>query len=218
MLLNACPSSWNPNLHSTLVRFLYSTSSHFTLQLWLHTITAIPPAWAELQTSRVLTNLEWSLNWKSPLDYWRNSAITSMVDSWYLPFERVDHISLVSPNGIMYVKPCVRKGLLSRMLVELLDTRVMVKQAMKRVGGDKVSFQRVEISQSYKNTPFRSGNRSLMPDNSVWSTSRMLLTGTLVLHFLEGCQLLKLLTASFRVDEKLSRRSENLRSKHEFTN
>ena len=45
---------------------------------------------------------------------------------------------LVAPNGIMYAKPTVRKGLLSRMLVELLDTRVMVKQAMKRVGGDKV--------------------------------------------------------------------------------
>ncbi|KAG2154856.1 hypothetical protein DEU56DRAFT_770809 [Suillus clintonianus] len=41
-----------------------------------------------------------------------------------------DHIT-VAPNGIMYVKPEVRKGLLSRMLTELLDTRVMVKQAMK---------------------------------------------------------------------------------------
>lgn len=53
---------------------------------------------------------------------------------------KVNSVPLVSPNGIMYVKPCVRKGLLSRMLVELLDTRVMVKQAMKRVGGDKVVF------------------------------------------------------------------------------
>lgn len=44
----------------------------------------------------------------------------------------------------MYVKPCVRKGLLSRMLMELLDTRVMVKQAMKRVGGDKVDFRHFE--------------------------------------------------------------------------
>lgn len=45
----------------------------------------------------------------------------------------------VAPNGIMYVKSIVRKGLLGRMLTELLDTRVMVKQAMKRVGNDKVS-------------------------------------------------------------------------------
>ena len=44
----------------------------------------------------------------------------------------------VAPNGIMYVKPTVRKGLLGRMLTELLDTRVMVKQAMKRVKDDKV--------------------------------------------------------------------------------
>lgn len=40
----------------------------------------------------------------------------------------------------MYVKPEVRKGLLGRMLVELLETRVMVKQAMKGVKEDKVSF------------------------------------------------------------------------------
>ncbi|KAF9056176.1 hypothetical protein BJ165DRAFT_1522121 [Panaeolus papilionaceus] len=42
-----------------------------------------------------------------------------------------NHIT-ISPNGIMYVKPEVRKGLLGRMLFELLETRVMVKQGMKR--------------------------------------------------------------------------------------
>jgi DNA polymerase elongation subunit (family B) len=40
---------------------------------------------------------------------------------------------------MMFVKPEVRKGLLGRMLAELLDTRVMVKQAMKGVKDDKVS-------------------------------------------------------------------------------
>lgn len=40
----------------------------------------------------------------------------------------------------MYVKQNIRKGLLGRMLTELLDTRVMVKQAMKRVGNNKVSI------------------------------------------------------------------------------
>ncbi|TFK57299.1 hypothetical protein OE88DRAFT_1671186 [Heliocybe sulcata] len=44
----------------------------------------------------------------------------------------------VAPNGIMYVKPEVRKGLLGRMLTELLETRVMVKQAMKSSKDDKV--------------------------------------------------------------------------------
>jgi hypothetical protein len=39
----------------------------------------------------------------------------------------------------MYVKPSVRKGLLGRMLTELLATRVMVKQAMKGVKGDNAS-------------------------------------------------------------------------------
>ena len=45
---------------------------------------------------------------------------------------------VVAPNGMIYVKPNVRKGLLGRLLTELLETRVMVKQAMKRVGADKV--------------------------------------------------------------------------------
>lgn len=39
---------------------------------------------------------------------------------------------------MVFVKPEVRKGLLGKMLTELLDTRVMVKQAMKGSRGDKV--------------------------------------------------------------------------------
>jgi len=47
-------------------------------------------------------------------------------------------LALVSPNGMVYVKPEVRRGLLGRMLTELLDTRVMVKSAMKAAKNDKV--------------------------------------------------------------------------------
>lgn len=47
-------------------------------------------------------------------------------------------VLLVAPNGIMYVKQEVRQGLLGRMLKELLDTRVMVKQAMKTNKDNKV--------------------------------------------------------------------------------
>ncbi|GAA5897069.1 hypothetical protein JCM5296_004286 [Sporobolomyces johnsonii] len=47
-----------------------------------------------------------------------------------------DHIN-VSPNGMMFVKPEVRKSLLAKMLTELLDTRVMVKASMKSVTNDK---------------------------------------------------------------------------------
>lgn len=39
---------------------------------------------------------------------------------------------------MIFVKPVVRKGLLGRMLTELLDTRVMVKSAMKLAKDDKV--------------------------------------------------------------------------------
>ncbi|KAF9652022.1 hypothetical protein BDM02DRAFT_3153972 [Thelephora ganbajun] len=47
-----------------------------------------------------------------------------------------NHIN-VAPNGMIYAKPHVRRGLLGRMLKELLDTRVMVRHAMKGVKSDK---------------------------------------------------------------------------------
>ncbi|KAF9481424.1 hypothetical protein BDN70DRAFT_831218 [Pholiota conissans] len=57
-----------------------------------------------------------------------------------------DHIN-VAPNGIMYVKSNVRKGLLPRLLIELLDTRVMVKQAMKRSGTEKTRKRILDARQ-----------------------------------------------------------------------
>lgn len=46
----------------------------------------------------------------------------------------------VSPNGVMFVKPEIRKSLLAEMLTELLDTRVMIKRAMKDYKEDSVSW------------------------------------------------------------------------------
>ncbi|KAJ2234000.1 DNA polymerase zeta [Coemansia sp. RSA 485] len=46
-----------------------------------------------------------------------------------------DHVN-ISPNGIVFVKPSVRRGLLGRMLQELLESRVMLKEAMKRWGSE----------------------------------------------------------------------------------
>ncbi|CAE7105599.1 unnamed protein product, partial [Rhizoctonia solani] len=43
----------------------------------------------------------------------------------------------IAANGMAYAKSNVREGLLGRMLMELLDTRIMVKQAMKSAKGDK---------------------------------------------------------------------------------
>lgn len=36
-----------------------------------------------------------------------------------------------SPSGIIFVKPSVRDGILPRLVKELLDTRIMIKQSMK---------------------------------------------------------------------------------------
>jgi DNA polymerase zeta len=47
-------------------------------------------------------------------------------------------LTLVSPNGIMFVKPEIRKSLLAKMLSEILDTRVMIKKTMKDYNEDSV--------------------------------------------------------------------------------
>jgi DNA polymerase zeta len=41
-----------------------------------------------------------------------------------------DHLTF-SPGGIAFLKESVRKGILPKMLQEILDTRVMVKNSMK---------------------------------------------------------------------------------------
>jgi len=72
--------------------------------------------------------------------------ITGACGSSTFAFQFKYDTSLVAPNGIMYVRSDVRKGLLARMLSELLDTRVMVKQAMKGVSGDKVTITQRAVS------------------------------------------------------------------------
>ncbi|CAO1623914.1 unnamed protein product [Parajaminaea phylloscopi] len=49
----------------------------------------------------------------------------------------------ISANGLVYVKPHVRKSLLAKMLTEILDTRVMVKGSIKGRKSDK-SFVRTQ--------------------------------------------------------------------------
>lgn len=66
---------------------------------------------------------------------WNRTSTASSI--FFIKFAPI-HCLLVAPNGIMYVNQHVRKGLLGRMLTELLDTRVMVKQAMKGMKTDKV--------------------------------------------------------------------------------
>lgn len=52
-----------------------------------------------------------------------------------------DYIN-IAPNGVMYVKPEIRKSLLAKMLGEILETRVMVKSGMK-VDKDDKTLQRL---------------------------------------------------------------------------
>uniref|UniRef100_A0A8C3AI30 DNA polymerase zeta catalytic subunit n=1 Tax=Cyclopterus lumpus TaxID=8103 RepID=A0A8C3AI30_CYCLU len=53
----------------------------------------------------------------------------------------------VSPNGIAFVKPSVRKGVLPSMLEEILNTRIMVKQSMKAYKQDKTLMKLLDARQ-----------------------------------------------------------------------
>ncbi|MBW0474801.1 hypothetical protein O181_014516 [Austropuccinia psidii MF-1] len=54
---------------------------------------------------------------------------------------------IVSPNGLMFVKQEVRKSLLGKMLNEILETRVMIKQSMKFVNDDKALTKMLNARQ-----------------------------------------------------------------------
>ncbi|KAL0284819.1 UNVERIFIED_CONTAM: DNA polymerase zeta catalytic subunit [Sesamum angustifolium] len=50
---------------------------------------------------------------------------------------------LVTPNGVTYVPSKVRKGILPRLLEEILSTRIMVKQAMKKLSPSQLVLHRI---------------------------------------------------------------------------
>ncbi|KAG2647414.1 hypothetical protein PVAP13_2KG571100 [Panicum virgatum] len=50
---------------------------------------------------------------------------------------------LLTPNGVLYVQPEIRKGVLPRLLEEILSTRIMVKQAMKKLGPSQKVLHRI---------------------------------------------------------------------------
>ncbi|XP_046848489.1 uncharacterized protein LOC124442031 isoform X4 [Xenia sp. Carnegie-2017] len=53
----------------------------------------------------------------------------------------------VSANGSVFVKSNIRRGILPRMLEEILDTRIMVKKAMKDCEDDKTLLQLLDARQ-----------------------------------------------------------------------
>lgn len=53
----------------------------------------------------------------------------------------------VSPNGVAFVKSSVRRGVLPRMLEEILKTRIMVKQSMKAYRNDKALSRLLDARQ-----------------------------------------------------------------------
>ncbi|QDS67899.1 hypothetical protein FKW77_008243 [Venturia effusa] len=70
---------------------------------------------------------------------WRGTNKMGFTDFKREPrlLETVKEYVNVAPNGMMYVRPEMRKSLLAKMLGELLETRVMVKSGMKQDKNDK---------------------------------------------------------------------------------
>ncbi|XP_029398361.1 DNA polymerase zeta catalytic subunit isoform X4 [Mus pahari] len=60
---------------------------------------------------------------------------------------QIRHDITVSPNGVAFVKPSVRKGVLPRMLEEILKTRLMVKQSMKSYKQDRALSRMLNARQ-----------------------------------------------------------------------
>uniref|UniRef100_A0ACD5WNY5 Uncharacterized protein n=1 Tax=Avena sativa TaxID=4498 RepID=A0ACD5WNY5_AVESA len=50
---------------------------------------------------------------------------------------------LLTPNGVLFVQPEVRKGVVPRLLEEILSTRIMVKQAMKKLAPSQKVLQKI---------------------------------------------------------------------------
>jgi DNA polymerase elongation subunit (family B) len=61
--------------------------------------------------------------------------------------KRLESHVTVSPNGIAFVKSTVRRGVLPRMLDEILQTRIMVKQSMKECKDDKTLYHMLNSRQ-----------------------------------------------------------------------
>ncbi|XP_010553733.1 PREDICTED: DNA polymerase zeta catalytic subunit isoform X2 [Tarenaya hassleriana] len=76
-----------------------------------------------------------------------NLKINTLGVSSYSPeprvFQDLKNQILLTPNGVMYVHPKVRKGILPRLLEEILSTRVMVKNAMKKLTPSEKVLQRI---------------------------------------------------------------------------
>ncbi|XVE98944.1 hypothetical protein REPUB_Repub03eG0152800 [Reevesia pubescens] len=78
-----------------------------------------------------------------------NSKVNTLGVSSYAPDPNVlrdlkDQL-LLTPNGVMYVPSKVRKRVLPRLLEEILSTRIMVKQAMKKLTPPQQVLQRLEV-------------------------------------------------------------------------
>lgn len=69
-------------------------------------------------------------------------GVTSYTVNTKVLSEMKDHL-FITPNGVMYVPPEVRSGVLPRLLQELLSTRIMVKNTMKKLTPDQRVLQRV---------------------------------------------------------------------------
>ncbi|GFO03605.1 DNA polymerase zeta catalytic subunit-like [Plakobranchus ocellatus] len=61
--------------------------------------------------------------------------------------KKIQKYVTVSPNGVVFLKSTVRRGVLPRMVEEILNTRIMVKKSMKSVKDDKTMSRMLDARQ-----------------------------------------------------------------------
>ena len=70
-------------------------------------------------------------------DYFRFGCTAMKVPRDFLQRQTADRLN-ISPNGVAFVQPAVRRGILPKMLEEILNTRILVKKAMADYKKDPV--------------------------------------------------------------------------------
>ncbi|XP_065852458.1 DNA polymerase zeta catalytic subunit isoform X2 [Euphorbia lathyris] len=69
-------------------------------------------------------------------------GVCSFSPEWHVLRDLKDKF-LLTPNGVVYVSPKVRHGILPRLLEEILSTRIMVKKAMKKLTSSQQVLHRI---------------------------------------------------------------------------